>query len=156
VLKPGGRLLIGDILISKEMPQKALNVVALWTGCIAGGLPEADLLKVFREAGFENIEILQRYDIFEDVPNPSSALEFGPEASVSARKSQLRRMNTLRCNQKIDSFRTVTEMMEENQNETIKPWIVLKALWPYPIQSLLASYPFIQAYRAIDRSSWFG
>lgn len=32
VLKPGGRVYIGDILISKKMPQEALNDVALWTG----------------------------------------------------------------------------------------------------------------------------
>ncbi|MEJ2417920.1 MAG: methyltransferase domain-containing protein [Exilibacterium sp.] len=32
VLKPGGWLYIGDILISKTMPQEALNDVSLWTG----------------------------------------------------------------------------------------------------------------------------
>ena len=32
VLKPGGRLFIGDILISKKLPQAALDNVSLWTG----------------------------------------------------------------------------------------------------------------------------
>lgn len=32
VLKPGGRVYIGDIMISKKMPQEALNDVSLWTG----------------------------------------------------------------------------------------------------------------------------
>jgi len=32
VLKPGGRLFIGDILISKPMPQEALDDISLWTG----------------------------------------------------------------------------------------------------------------------------
>lgn len=32
VLKPGGRLFIGDISISKKIPQEALNDVLLWTG----------------------------------------------------------------------------------------------------------------------------
>lgn len=32
VLKPGGRLFIGDISISKPLPQEALNDISLWTG----------------------------------------------------------------------------------------------------------------------------
>ena len=32
VLKPGGRLQIGDILVQKEVPQSAKNQVDLWTG----------------------------------------------------------------------------------------------------------------------------
>lgn len=32
VLKPGGRLFIGDILIDKKMPQEALDDISLWTG----------------------------------------------------------------------------------------------------------------------------
>jgi ubiquinone/menaquinone biosynthesis C-methylase UbiE len=32
VLKPGGRLQIGDILVQKEVPQDARQDIALWTG----------------------------------------------------------------------------------------------------------------------------
>ena len=32
VLKPGGRLYIGDILVSKSIPQSALDDISLWTG----------------------------------------------------------------------------------------------------------------------------
>ena len=32
VLKPGGRLQIGDILVQKPVPQDAKEVIALWTG----------------------------------------------------------------------------------------------------------------------------
>lgn len=32
VLKPGGRLFIGDILIAKPLPQEALDDIDLWTG----------------------------------------------------------------------------------------------------------------------------
>jgi SAM-dependent methyltransferase len=32
VLKPGGRLYIGDILVSKKIPQEALDDISLWTG----------------------------------------------------------------------------------------------------------------------------
>jgi SAM-dependent methyltransferase len=32
VLKPGGRLYIGDILVSERIPQEALDDISLWTG----------------------------------------------------------------------------------------------------------------------------
>lgn len=32
VLKPGGRLYIGDILLSKSLPEEALDDISLWTG----------------------------------------------------------------------------------------------------------------------------
>ena len=32
VLKPGGRLYIGDILVAKSIPQSALDDISLWTG----------------------------------------------------------------------------------------------------------------------------
>jgi ubiquinone/menaquinone biosynthesis C-methylase UbiE len=32
VLKPGGRLQIADIIVSREIPESARNDIALWTG----------------------------------------------------------------------------------------------------------------------------
>jgi hypothetical protein len=46
-----------------------------------------DLLNVTRAVGFIEAQIVQRYDIFEDVPHPSDALEFGTRGiSLRARK----------------------------------------------------------------------
>jgi len=32
VLKPGGRLQVGDILVEREVPADALDDISLWTG----------------------------------------------------------------------------------------------------------------------------
>jgi ubiquinone/menaquinone biosynthesis C-methylase UbiE len=32
ILKPGGRLYIGDILVAKSIPPEALDDISLWTG----------------------------------------------------------------------------------------------------------------------------
>lgn len=89
ILKPGGRLFIGDILVARAIPPEALDDISLWTGWIAGGLPEADLLDAVGAAGFEEAEIVQKHDIFADVHNPSSALEFGTIGiSLRARKPE--------------------------------------------------------------------
>lgn len=49
---------------------------------------ETDLLNAARAAGFEKPQIVQRHDIFVDVPRPSDALEFGTQGiSLRAIKS---------------------------------------------------------------------
>lgn len=40
-LRPGGRLAISDIVLSRPLPRRLTKVIGLWTGCIAGALPEA-------------------------------------------------------------------------------------------------------------------
>jgi hypothetical protein len=41
------------------------------------------------EAGFEKAVIVKKHDIFVDVPNPSSAMEFGTKGvSLRARKPE--------------------------------------------------------------------
>jgi hypothetical protein len=48
---------------------------------------DIELLSAVRAAGFEDGEIVYRYNNYEDVPDPSSALEFGTQGiSFRARK----------------------------------------------------------------------
>lgn len=47
------------------------------------------MIRSVRAAGFEDVEIVHGYaDLFADVPNPSSAMEFGTQGiSFRARKA---------------------------------------------------------------------
>lgn len=80
VLKPGGRLQISDIVVTREVPADARADVALWTGCIAGALSERAMDGLLRDAGFTDIAFsTRRYDAFSDAPSESSAAEFGTQ-----------------------------------------------------------------------------
>jgi len=57
VLKPGGRLAISDMVLSRALSPELTGIMALWTGCIAGALTEADCTDKMRVAGFEEISI---------------------------------------------------------------------------------------------------
>ncbi|MBI4318037.1 MAG: arsenite methyltransferase [Chloroflexi bacterium] len=63
VLKPGGRVSISDI-VTAELPDDVRNDIALWTGCIAGAIEEDEYLRVMREAGLVDVQVIarQRYD----------------------------------------------------------------------------------------------
>ena len=57
-LKPGGRMVVSDIVLEYKLPDWALASDDLYAGCISGALLRADYLSAIREAGFEKVEIL--------------------------------------------------------------------------------------------------
>lgn len=77
VLKPGGRLQIGDILVQKPVGESAKRNIDLWKGSIAGALLEAELQATVVAAGFTGVEITWRADVFSGAPQASSAAKFG-------------------------------------------------------------------------------
>lgn len=59
VLKPGGRMLISDIVV-KELPEWARTDKSLYSSCIAGAISEEDYIDGIRRAGLTNIEVRER------------------------------------------------------------------------------------------------
>ena len=58
VLKPGGRLMVSDIVLLKELPDSIKNSVAAYIGCLSGALMKGDYLAVIREAGFQEVKVI--------------------------------------------------------------------------------------------------
>lgn len=58
VLKPGGRLMIADIVLLKSLPKQVLQSIEAYIGCIAGAILKKDYLAAISEAGFEGIKIM--------------------------------------------------------------------------------------------------
>jgi len=57
-LKPGGRLMISDIVLLKELPAFIKNSIEAYIGCISGALLKDEYLKAIREAGFHEVRII--------------------------------------------------------------------------------------------------
>lgn len=62
VLRPGGRVVISDIVCDEDPTPKILNDSHLWSGCLAGAFREDRFISMFEEAGFYGIEILSRQE----------------------------------------------------------------------------------------------
>jgi ubiquinone/menaquinone biosynthesis C-methylase UbiE len=58
VLKPGGRLMVSDIVLREELPDFIRNSVAAYVGCIAGAMLKDEYLETIREAGFQDVRVL--------------------------------------------------------------------------------------------------
>jgi arsenite methyltransferase len=57
VLRPGGRLAISDIVLSKPLPSRIVGIMGLWTGCLAGALTEPACRDELLAAGFQDVDI---------------------------------------------------------------------------------------------------
>jgi arsenite methyltransferase len=55
VLKPGGRIVVSDVVADRELPPDVRRDAELWAACVAGAETEATYLSLLREAGFEAI-----------------------------------------------------------------------------------------------------
>ncbi len=58
VLKPGGRMVVSDIVLNRELPARLKDSNELYAACVAGAMLREDYLKAIRAAGFEDVSIL--------------------------------------------------------------------------------------------------
>jgi ubiquinone/menaquinone biosynthesis C-methylase UbiE len=58
VLKPGGRLMVSDIVLLKELPDFIRSSISAYVGCISGALKKEEYLGTITGAGFEQVEVL--------------------------------------------------------------------------------------------------
>jgi len=57
VLKPDGRLMVSDVVLTKPLLKKVKNDDKLLSGCVAGAILKKDYLDLLKKVGFTNIEI---------------------------------------------------------------------------------------------------
>jgi len=84
VLKPGGRLMISDIVLLKELPDFIKNSAAAYVGCISGALMKDEYLKTIRETGFEAVQIVEEtFFPIECMANDATAQAIVKDAGLS-------------------------------------------------------------------------
>jgi arsenite methyltransferase len=94
VLKSGGRLMVSDLVLVKELPEIIKESVEAYVGCLAGAIMKDEYLGYIRKAGFRNVEIVSQatYPI-EVMANDVTArdLEGVAEAVASIKVSAVKR-----------------------------------------------------------------
>ncbi len=80
-LKPGGRMMISDIVLTRELPEALQKSVAAYTSCVAGAMTRQDYLSAIRAAGFGRVEVLSEsgvpLDLWIDFPIPVASEDKG-------------------------------------------------------------------------------
>ncbi|HXG38643.1 MAG TPA: methyltransferase domain-containing protein, partial [Bacteroidota bacterium] len=91
VLKKGGRIQISDIVLKREIGEKARANPQLWAECIVGAVPQDGYLDLIRSVGFEDARVIDtNEEYFEKCPSDSTknaAHQYGAIAiTVTAKK----------------------------------------------------------------------
>ncbi|MDH4028750.1 MAG: arsenite methyltransferase [Nitrospirota bacterium] len=75
VLRSGGRIMVSDVVLSKELPEFLKNSDAGYIGCISGAMLKKDYLEIISSAGFQDVEIVDEIAIPADtwVSDPLAA-----------------------------------------------------------------------------------
>lgn len=87
ILRPGGHIQIADIVIgenAEKLDESKANP-RLWAECIVGAVEQQAYLDMFREHGFKDVTLLNKFDYFAESPNPTTrdvAADFGAHAIV--------------------------------------------------------------------------
>ncbi len=65
VLRPGGRMMVSDLVLTREIGPELRKNVELYVGCVAGAALREDYLRLMRDAGFTDVEIVNEsgYDV---------------------------------------------------------------------------------------------
>jgi SAM-dependent methyltransferase len=58
VMKPGGRMVVSDLVWTRPLPDSIRRDVDLLVGCIAGASLREDYLELIRAAGFRDVEVV--------------------------------------------------------------------------------------------------
>ncbi len=68
VLRPGGRLMIADIVLLTPLPEALLDSVAAYVGCVAGAVLRDDYLDMLRATGFEGVAVANESAFADNLP----------------------------------------------------------------------------------------
>ncbi len=67
VLKPGGRLMVSDMVLLRELPDAVRNSVEAYVGCIAGAMMKDAYLGSIKAAGFQEVDVMAEQTISTDL-----------------------------------------------------------------------------------------
>jgi len=86
-LKPGGRLMVSDIVLLKELPDSIKGSVTAYVGCVAGASMKDDYLKDIKNAGFHKVKVLEETVFPIDfIANDPAAMAIIKDSGLSMQK----------------------------------------------------------------------
>lgn len=85
VLQTGGRLMVSDIVLLKELPDFIKNSVAAYVSCVSGAIKKTEYLKAIKAAGFSEVRIVEE-SVFplESMANDPTAREIMDNLKITS------------------------------------------------------------------------
>jgi ubiquinone/menaquinone biosynthesis C-methylase UbiE len=79
VLRPGGRIMVSDIVLDRALPQEVLDSIDAYLGCVGGASLRAEYLETIAKAGFREVRVERESSFIDaisfDDPQVRQAME---------------------------------------------------------------------------------
>jgi len=85
VLKPGGRLMVSDIVLLKPLPEAVKRSVKAYVGCLAGAILKDKYINAIEAAGFAGVEVV------DETHFPLDLMINDPTAKAVMKEANIRR-----------------------------------------------------------------
>lgn len=79
--------MISDIVLLNELPEEIRNSIEAYVGCVSGAVLKEEYLKAIKEAGFQDVKVMDETSFPSDnVMNDPTAKEFIEKFNISVEK----------------------------------------------------------------------
>jgi arsenite methyltransferase len=72
VLRPGGRVVVSDIVLERPLPEAVAEDMLAWAGCVAGAALRRDYFRMVEGAGLRDVSVLREEDYAASVAQIAS------------------------------------------------------------------------------------
>ncbi len=76
VLKPGGRMMVSDMALTRPLPESLKTSIEAYIGCVSGAMLRDGYLRAIEAAGFRDVKIV------DEIPFPFEVLSSDPTAKT--------------------------------------------------------------------------
>jgi SAM-dependent methyltransferase len=84
VLKPGGRIMISDLVLLKQLPEPVKDSVAAYVGCLSGAITKDNYLEAIEAAGFKEVKVREETSFSVDyMANDSTGAAILEDLNIS-------------------------------------------------------------------------
>jgi len=88
-LKPGGRLMVSDIVLLKKLPEVIRKSVKAYIGCLSGASMKDKYIETIKEAGFQEVKIIEETHFpTEHMSNDPTAKAVMESSGISSEKAK--------------------------------------------------------------------
>ena len=83
-LKPGGRLMVSDLVLLKELPDTIKKSASAYVSCVGGAALKDDYLRAIKRAGFKEVKVVEENALpLTMLVNSSELQELVAESNIS-------------------------------------------------------------------------
>jgi arsenite methyltransferase len=89
VLKPGGRLMISDIVLLRDLPEAVMKSAKAYINCVSGAVRKDEYIRLVEKAGFENVEVIEEKQFpVEAYIEDADSRKLGKKFDISNKKAK--------------------------------------------------------------------